>query len=213
MRGCRPLTDAESKAVYMAYSGRYMVRNQALHMLCITSGLRVSEALSLRVQDVVRKGAVVRRVQIARANTKRKVAGRTIDLTKPARAAIKRQLDWLLQHGHLGRDQYLFRSQAGDSPIQVAEAWKVFNAAAARAGLDEDLGTLGTHCWRKTYAESMNKFFIGQLRLGASINPMLETMRALGHKSIESTEHYISFNLESQQAALRHMEAVHSYGI
>lgn len=213
MRGCRPLTIAESRAVYHAYAGRYKVRNQALHLLCVTTGLRVSEALSLRVSDVIKKGAIVRRVKIARRCVKRKTSGRIIDLAAPARFAIARQLDWLLQHGHLGRDQYLFRSQHGDRPILPAEAWKIFNAAAGAAGLDEDLGTLGTHCWRKTFADQVNTFFIYQLRKGAAVNPLLETSRALGHKSIESTEKYISFNVESQRSALKFMEAAHNYGV
>lgn len=211
MRGCRPLTIAESRAVFEAYAGRYKLRNQCLHMLCITTGLRVSEALSLRVGDVIKKGKVVRRVKVARASMKRKKAGRTVDLVAPARAAVERQLQWLLENGHLCRDQYLFRSQAGDRPILAAEAWKVFNAAATRAGLDEDLGTLGTHSWRKTFADQANKFFIYQLRQGKAINPMLETSRALAHKSVESTENYISFSYEVQESAMKFMEATHNY--
>ncbi len=211
MRGCRPLTIAESKAVFEAYSGRHKLRNQCLHMLCITTGLRVSEALSLCVGDVIKKGKVVRRVKIARANMKRKKSGRTVELVAPARTAVERQLQWLLEHGHLSRDQYLFRSQAGDRPILAAEAWKIFNAAAARAGIDEDLGTLGTHSWRKTFADQANKFFIYQLRKGKAINPMLETSRALDHKSVESTERYISFSLEMQSSAMKFMEAMHNY--
>lgn len=211
MRGCRPLTIAESKAVYAAYAGRYKLRNQALHMLCVTSGLRVSEALSLRVGDVVKKGRVVRRVRIARANTKRAVAGRTIDLAEPARLAIARQVRWLLENGYLGTQQWLFRSGVGDKPISRIEAWYVFNQAATKAGLDEDLGALGTHSWRKTYANQVNDFFLDALRQGAAINPMLETCRALGHRSIESTEKYLSFHSEYQGKALKFIERAHNY--
>lgn len=213
MRGCRPLTIAESKDLFDAYSGCYKLRNQCLHMLCVTTGLRVSEALSLRVADVIKKGQVVRRVQIARVSTKRAMAGRTIDLAAPARAAIAKQLQWLLENGHLGRQQYLFRSRKGDKAISRAEAWHIFNLAAHNAGLAEDLGTLGTHSWRKTYADTVNRHFIHMLKHGSDINPMLETSRALGHKSIESTEKYLSFNLGCQQSALRQMEALHSYGM
>ena len=213
MRGCRPLTIEESHAMFMAYSGAFQLRNRALHMLCVTTGLRVSEALSLRVADVIKKGQVVRRVQVARASTKRAMAGRTIDLAAPARESIAKQLQWLLENGHLGRHQFLFRSRKGDRAITRAEAWHIFNLAARNAGLAEDLGTLGTHSWRKTYADVVNRHFIHMLKHGSNINPMLETSRALGHKSIESTEKYLSFNLGCQQSALRHMEAVHSYGM
>lgn len=213
MRGCRPLSIAESAAMFRAYAGRYRLRNQALHMLCVTTGLRVSEALSLRVADVVKKGRVVRRVKIARASTKRALAGRTIDLAAPARAAIARQVQWLLENGHLGRQQFLFLSQMGGRAITRAEAWNIFNQAARAAGLDEDQGTLGTHSWRKTYAEQVHRHFIAMLRRGALIHPMLETSRALGHKSMDSTEMYLSFNRECQQSALRHMETIHGYGM
>ena len=213
MRGCRPLTPAECAALFDAFWGRYRLRNQALHLLCVTSGLRVSEALSLRVGDVVRQRQVVRRVRVARANVKRKLSGRVIELAAPARAAIQRQVDWLLNHGLLSREQYLFRSQAGDRPIAVAEAWRIFTQAARRAGLDYDKGGLGTHCWRKTFAEQSNRYFLEQCRQGAALNPLLETSRALGHKNIESTESYIgTWNSEPQRAAAKHMEAVHAYG-
>lgn len=216
MRGCRPLTLAESAAMYAAYAGPYAQRNRCLHMLCVTSGLRVSEALSLRVGDVLKKGAVVRRVQIARANIKRARAGRTIELTEQARLGIARQLQWLLQNGLVAPQEYLFRSRKSTGketgqPLGRREAWRIFNAAARRAGLDEDMGRLGTHSWRKTYADEVNKHFIARLRNGDSINPMLETSRALGHASVESTEKYLSFNLGCQQSARRHLEARHSY--
>lgn len=212
MRGCRPLTLAESAAMYAAYAGTYRVRNQCLHMLCITTGLRVSEALSLRVGDVLKKGAVVRRVQIARAHVKRARAGRTIELAEQARLGIARQLQWLLQNGLAGQHEYLFRSRkATGRPLGRREAWKIFNAAARAAGVEEDLGRLGTHSWRKTYADEVNRHFIARLRSGDSINPMLETCRALGHASVESTEKYLSFNLGCQQSARRHIEARHSY--
>lgn len=207
------MTLDESRAVFNAYAGRYRLRNQALHLLCVTTGLRVSEALSLRVADVMRKGAVTRRLTIRRNIFKGKKAGRVIDLPEPARAAIRRQVDWLLTNGHLGSTEWLFRSQYGAKPMSRIEAWKVFNAACLAAGLAEDLGALGTHSWRKTYAAEANRFFIGLYRDGRAINPMLETSRALGHRSIESTEKYLSFEAETQQHAVRYMEKAHAYGI
>lgn len=213
MRGCRPLTPAEAEAMYHAYSGRHRLRDQALHVLCLTTGLRVSEALSLRVGDVVKKGRIVRRVRVVRANTKRAMAGRTIDLAAPARAAIQRQVEWLLANGYLGREQYLFRSQKGDRPISRAEAWHIFTVAAQAAGIDEDMGAIGTHSWRKTFAEQVNRHFISLLMAGELINPMLETSRALGHKSMDSTEKYLSYNTGASQSALRHLEEIHGYGM
>lgn len=211
MRGCRPLSIAEAEAMYTAYSGSYVLRNRCLHLLCITTGLRVHEALSLRVCDVLKKGTVVRRVSIARAKLKRARSGRTIELTENLRAAIQRQLTWLLEQGFFGQQQYLFRSRKGNRPISRWQAWNIFNAAARQAGLAEDLGTLGTHSWRKTFAEMSNRHFIQLLTSGQAINPLLETSRALGHASTSSTEKYLSFNLGCQQSNRRYMEKLHGY--
>jgi len=213
MRGCRPLTPDESRRVYAAYSGRHKLRNQCLHMLCVTTGLRVSEALSLRIGDVVKKGRIVRRVQIARQNTKRAMSGRTIDLPTSARAAINRHVFDLAQRGKLGRADYLFSSYDRGKAITRRQAWHIFNSAALAAGLDEDLGALGTHSWRKTFADQANRHFITLNRNGENLNPMLETCRALGHRSMESTEKYLSFKTDYQQTVITYMDKIHEYAL
>lgn len=211
MRGCRPLSIEESKAMYHAYAGAYCVRNRCLHMLCITTGLRVHEALSLKVQDIYKKGCIVRRLTINRSALKRARHGRTIELTEQARTAIAAQITWLIEQGYFGQRQYLFRSRKGNRPISRIQAWFIFTSTARAAGLVEDMGPLGTHSWRKTFADLSNKHFIAMFAQGEAINPMLETARALGHASIANTEKYLSFNLGCQQSNVRLMETMHDY--
>lgn len=211
MHGCRPLTIAESEAMYKSYAGVYKLRNQCLHILCITTGLRVHEALSLRVCDVMKKGLVVRRLHIARARLKRARSGRTIELIEKARTALQLQLNWLVEQGFFGQQQYVFRSRKGNRPLSRWQAWNIFSTTARLAGLAEDMGTLGTHSWRKTFADLSSKHFIQLFGNGVVINPLLETSRALGHASTSSTEKYLSFNLGCQQSNLRHMEHLHEY--
>lgn len=197
--------------MYHAYDGAYRVRNQCLHMLCITTGLRVHEALSLKVQDVFKKGTIVRRLTIARSALKRARHGRTIELVAQARTALLRQVQWLLAQGYFGQRQYLFRSRKGNRPISRIQAWHIFTSTARAAGLVEDMGPLGTHSWRKTFADLSNRHFIAMFARGEAINPMLETARALGHVSIASTEKYLSFNLGCQQSNIRCTEHIHDY--
>jgi integrase len=56
MKGCRPLTDTEITEVLQSFAGRYALRDKALFVLGLLSGFRISELLSLRVQDVYRHG-------------------------------------------------------------------------------------------------------------------------------------------------------------
>ena len=88
MKGCRPLTEAEVALVRQSFGGRYGRRDQALFLLGVKSGFRISELLSLQVGDVWRGQRVVERVTVARRHMKRQTEGRTVLLHPEARAAL-----------------------------------------------------------------------------------------------------------------------------
>ena len=52
MKGCRALTADEVARVSQAFRGTYAVRDRALFVLRIKTGLRIAELPSLRVGDV-----------------------------------------------------------------------------------------------------------------------------------------------------------------
>jgi site-specific recombinase XerD len=80
MKGSRPLTDQEVKNVSRSFAGKFASRDKALFLLGTKTGFRVSELLSLQVQDVYKHGQAMDRVSVRRANMKGKGEGRTISL-------------------------------------------------------------------------------------------------------------------------------------
>jgi integrase len=78
MKGCRPLTEAEVALVRQSFGGRYSRRDQALFLLGVKSGFRISELLLLRVGAVWQGQRVAERVTVRRQHMKRQTEGRTV---------------------------------------------------------------------------------------------------------------------------------------
>lgn len=72
MKGCRPLTDGEVALVAQSFGGAYAARDEALFLLGVRSGFRISELLSLRVGNVYEHHRLVDRVTVARRHMKKK---------------------------------------------------------------------------------------------------------------------------------------------
>ena len=213
MPPCRNLTIEECARMYRSFDGKHKLRNQCLHIFCLTTGLRIHEALSVKVSDVIQSGKVLQAITMQKGSMKQATCGRVILLPVQTRVAIARQLEWLLQHGHLGPDQFLFRSQKGNQAITRAEAWNIFNDAARAAGLRKDRGSLGTHCWRKTFATEIFCAAIDRVQAGERIDPMREVARALGHADMKNTEKYLPVDQGSALKNMQVLEARHSYAL
>ena len=52
MKGTRPLDNTEIRQVAACFTGAYEVRNRGLFMLGVSTGVRISELLSLTIGDV-----------------------------------------------------------------------------------------------------------------------------------------------------------------
>ncbi|MBQ3059534.1 MAG: tyrosine-type recombinase/integrase [Desulfovibrio sp.] len=213
MPACRALTIEECETMYHSFTGRHKLRNQCMHLLCLTTGLRIHEALALRIRDVVKNGQVVRVLQVQRRYMKQAARGRNIALPLQTRESIMRQVQWLHEHGLYGPDQWLFKSQYGDKAISRREAWGIFHRTAHKAGLPKDLGTLGTHSWRKTFATQIFYAAVNRLREGESVDPMLEVTRALNHADPKNTAKYIPISMDSALKNMHALEALHSYAL
>jgi integrase len=185
MKGSRPLTDQEVTIASKSFSGTYAARNKALFLLGVRTGFRVSELLSLRVEDVYQNGQVADRVTVRRANMKKKIEGRTVVLHPEAKAAVA---TWLVE-AYLTEGP-LFPSRRGNGAISRVQAWEILQEAYEANGLT---GQLGTHAMRKTFANRVYTALKGDL---------VKTQRALGHKNINSTVSYLSFREEDIDAAI-----------
>lgn len=192
MKGCRPLTDEETRRVVESFQGRFEKRDRALFLLGVKSGFRISEILSLRLRDLIANDRILDRVSVERRNMKRKREGRTVLLHPEAKAALADWIDELLASGIDQDETFIFRSRNGHNrPIGRVQAYRILEAAFEANGMT---GKLGTHSMRKTFANKVYENLGGDL---------VKTQQALGHRSINSTVAYISFRqAEIDQAIL-----------
>lgn len=188
MKGCRPLTDAEVQSIlHFLETTRNPTRDKALFLLGLRSGFRISELLSLTVQDVCPDGHFVDRLYIARRHMKKKMEGRSVALHPEAKAALR---EWVTElQAHSGPEVFVFSNRRGGRMHRIA-AWRMLKRAYRACGLT---GKLGTHTMRKTFAKRVHE------KLGRDL---VKTQKALGHKSVSSTVSYLSVDEEEIDEAI-----------
>jgi len=200
MKGCRPLTEAEVSLVRQCFGGRYARRDCALFLLGVKSGFRISELLALQVGDVWRGQRVVERVTVSRRHMKRQTEGRTVLLHPEARAALTGWFVDLQAAGPCLPETYVFRSRKGPNrPISRRHALRVLREVY---DANELTGPLGTHAMRKTFANQVYQHLCARRAAGEAIDPFRLTSKALGHRSLTSTDGYLSFLEADIEAAI-----------
>jgi integrase len=191
MKGCRPLTDVEIALVSRSFGGTYAARDRALFVLCIKTGFRIAELLSIRVGDVLQHDRLVDQLTVRRAAMKQKREGRTVPLHPDAKTALATWLLALRQQPGVTPQTYVFRSRkGGNRPISPVQAWRILREACDTNALT---GKLSTHCMRNTFANKVYQ------QLGYDL---IRTKRALGHENIRNTERYLSFAENDIAAAI-----------
>jgi integrase len=191
MPGCRPLTDAEVDLVIQSFGGRYALRDRTLFLLGIYTGFRITELLSLRLQDVSQHQQVLSRITVPRRHMKGKVASRSVPLHLLAQLALAAWIDQMPCHFAVTPESYVFRSrEGGNKPISRMHAHRILREAFDSC---EMTGNLGTHSMRKTFAKRVHR------RLG---NDLAKTKEALGQKSVTATMHYMTFLQEEIDQAI-----------
>lgn len=166
----------------------------------VNTGFRVSELLSLTLNDVLeRTGEIKKHITVYRRNMKGGHDSRTVRLNPQGAKAIRPWLEILRGMGIWHKEEPLFLSSRLDKAIDRNQAWKILAKAYKTAGLT---GRLGTHCMRKTFA---NMFYNHQLDLvakGYGVDAYRNTSKALGHRSLNSTDKYLSFKNEEIEAGI-----------
>ena len=123
-------------------AGTFGQRNHLLFVLGINSGLRVSDLLNLKLNDVVdEKGKPLDRIKLRESKTGK---AKDFPLGKNAQKAL---VEYFKSLGNTDMEQPLFRSKKG-GPITRNQAWKILNDAAEDIGITE---SIGTHTLRKTF--------------------------------------------------------------
>lgn len=191
MKGCRPLTDEETKRVAQSFKGRFEKRDRALFLLGVKSGFRISEILSLRLRDLIANDRLLDRVTVQKRYMKKKRQSRSVILNADAKAALADWIDELRAEGVDDDGTYVFRSRNGrNRAIGRVQAYRILEVAFEANGMT---GKLGTHSMRKTFANKVYQNLDGDL---------VKTQQALGHRSINSTVSYLSFRQEEIDSAI-----------
>lgn len=196
MKGNRALTDDEVDKCLEAFHGRFRLRNQALFVLGLNSGYRISELLSLKIKDVMPYKEIADYVTVQRKNVKKQTQGQTVVLNEITKKYLKNylyQFDDIFGYP-ISKDYYLFKSQVGDNqPISTRQGEYILKKTYQ---FNELSGPLACHALRKTYAKKMHE------SLGNDINL---TRVALRHKEVSSTQSYLSFNNETINDAVKNL--------
>lgn len=200
MNGCRPLKKHEIQEVSKSFTGRNAKRNLALFVLGLTTGLRINELLSLRVEDVIFESQVVNRIKVKRKGNN-SYGTKSVVLMEPACNAI---LDWvtngLWKRGCISPKTFLFKSEYGvNQAISTQQGYRVIVKAYKYNSLD---GKLGTTAMRKSFAKYLYQHLEERRRNGESIDPLAMVSEVLGHHNLNATKAFIDFEIEDIDKSL-----------
>lgn len=158
------------------------LRNYTLFVLGINSGLRISDLLALKVEDVKGKDRIfIREEKTGKA--------KDFPLSNICVKAIKEYLT--LNKMTTG---YLFPSRKGDKAITRVQAYRILNDAAGHAKIP---GQVGTHTLRKTFAYHAYKAGVDITRIQKLLNHSAPsvTLAYIGITKEELDKVYIDLNL------------------
>lgn len=197
--------DVRSLCAKVCDNARYAwqgVRNRMLIVLGICTGLRVSDLVRLRLGDIVCTDGTFR---LGLDTVMKKTHGVVhVNFNKVCYQAV---LDWLRS---IGKDpehlcvsdlDMCLANKNKDATAAVAEdrLYRVIKKAAADAGIPYNVGS---HTMRKTFSR------IWYENNKSNPNAIYVLQKMLGHKSIESTLHYICVAKEESRKFAGTMEEV-----
>lgn len=197
--------DVQSLCAKVCDNARYAwqgVRNRMLIVLGICTGLRVSDLVRLRLGDIVCTDGTFR---LGLDTVMKKTHGVVhVNFNKVCYQAV---LDWLRSIGknpeHLcvsDLDMWLAnKDKAGTAAVAEDRLYRVIKRAAADAGIPYNVGS---HTMRKTFSR------IWYENNKSNPNAIYVLQKMLGHKSIESTLHYICVAKEESHKFAGTMEEV-----
>lgn len=161
-----PIRDKKQIEKMKKYLMNHNERDYVLFVVGINSGLRISDLLKLRVEDVQGKDRVIL--------TEQKTGKvKNFRLGDGSIRAIK---SYLKNTGMT--EGWLFPSRKGDNPITRIQAYRIINDAGVVAGVKDNIGT---HTMRKTFGYHA-------YRQGVDIAMIMQT---LNHSSASITKRYI----------------------
>lgn len=187
-------------AAERVFSPRIAWRHNTQTVLMASTGLRVNEAVQLRVGDIRSGSRVGREIYIRKSTQKGKPGGARLVLNDYARKWLDAWLHysgliasgdtaWLFPASHAGRsDTTVFY---WDKPLTRHAYHQLFARLVGECCID---GKVTTHSLRKFYAESIRREAGGDI---------LIVQQALRHRDIASTMRYVRADEAAVVKAMR----------
>jgi site-specific recombinase XerD len=178
-----PLTDISQINAIKRVLRQQSQRDLLLFVLGINTGLKISELLSLKVNDVWDKGEGEKGKEFLFIHGKKSGEERAFYLNNKVQVELKKYISLT----SLQERDYLFRSQKNDQSISRQHAYRIIKQAAKKAGIPGKIGTntlsktFGYHAYRKGIAVSI-------LREIFHHHSPAETLRYIGIDKIDKSE-------------------------
>jgi integrase/recombinase XerD len=171
----------QSEILQIFATGLTNDRDRALFAVCLFSACRIREAVTLQTTDIYTPNGKVRsQLIIRKANTKGKLATRTIPVIEDLRQILN---SYYLQAGEV----YLFPGRS-DGHISHDSAARILRIACKEVGI---LG-VSTHSFRRTALTQMSNAGI----------PLRVIQELSGHRNLEQLQKYLEVSEEQVLGAV-----------
>lgn len=182
MKLVEPIRNKKQIERMKRYLKRQNIRDYLLFVLGINCGLRISDLLNLRVEDVY---------QQERISVREKKTGKYRNL--PLSNACKKAVDEYVSATGLTRGA-LFASRKGHGPITRIQAYRILSLAALKVGITD---AIGTHTLRKTFGYHVYQSGVDITRIQKLLNHSAPgvTLAYIGITKEELDNVYLHLNL------------------
>ncbi|MBA7610888.1 Tyrosine recombinase XerC [subsurface metagenome] len=188
MKVVEPIRNYSKIQAIKANLKRSCPRDYLLFVLGITSGLRISDILKLKVEDVKNTNGTIK--DILKFTEKKTKKPRRLPFSKNTKEALQ---FFFNKTGIFEYDRYLFTSNKsnGNKPLTGVRAWQLVNDWCFEVGINH---SVGTHTLRKTAGYMM--------RTRGNI-PIERISEILGHSNVKVTSRYIGVTDDEVEKSLR----------
>ncbi len=186
------LTEEEQEDLLDQFNNRYVTshRNKVMFQLMLNTGLRVSEAVSLRWEDVnlsgkvmVREGKGAKDRTLWIDNSQLEELGDWKDRQVEKMGKLPKWVFSTLREGNAGKK------------LTLQQIWKTLKTYAEKAGIEKDISP---HTLRHTFATDLYRE-TGKIRL---------VQKALGHADLSTTMIYTHIVDEELEGAMKSFRGV-----
>lgn len=182
------LRDIKQINAMKRYLKKHSERDYVLFVFGINTGLKVSEILEIKVNQVLEKEGTVRNFLSLPSKDENGV--REIYLNHKAKTALQH----FIENKQLKGEDYLFQSAKTKKPITRQQAYRIIHHAAEAVGIQ---GKIGTNSMRKTFGFHAFKRGVAISLLQKHFNHSTpsETLKYLGISKDENIKTEIDVNL------------------